>query len=97
MTSTIYEKEKQFNAIEVDSGCRLSHVKIHVERIVGMVKQKYTILQSAMPTCLVSCDETSVPAIDKIVLVCSALCNCCDAIFLLIDCSLHINILQLCV
>ena len=74
-------KGKKLNAIEIDSGRRLSHVRIHMKRIVGMIKQKYTILQSAMPTCLVLCDETSVPAIDKIVLVCSALCKCCDAIF----------------
>ena len=45
-----------------------------------MVKQKFTILQSTVPTCLISCDEHSVPAIDKIMLVCSALCNCCDPI-----------------
>ena len=73
--------KKQLSAIEVDGGRRLSRVRIHVERIIGMViKQKFTILQSTVPTCLVSSDEHSVPAIDKIVLVCSALCNCCDPI-----------------
>ena len=72
--------KKQLSAIEVDSGRRLSHVRIHVERIIGMVKQKYTILQSTLPTCLLSCEEGSIPAIDKIVVVCSALCNCCEPI-----------------
>lgn len=59
--------EKQLSAIEVDGGRRLSCVRIHVEIIIGMMKQKYTILQSTVPTYLVSCDENSVPAIDKIV------------------------------
>ena len=72
--------KKQLSAIEVDSGRRLSHVRIHVEKIIGMVKQKYTILQSTLPTCLLSCEEGSIPAIDKIVVVCSALCNCCKPI-----------------
>ena len=73
--------KKQLSAIEVDGGRKLSRVRIHVERVIGMVKQKYTILQSTLPTSLLSCDEeSSTSAIDKIVLVCSALCNCCDPI-----------------
>ena len=68
--------KKQLSATEVDNGHGLSHVRIHVERIIGMVKQKCTILQFTLPTCLLSCEEGSTPSIDKIVLVCNTLCNC---------------------
>ena len=40
---------KQLSANEADGGCRFSCVRIHVERVIGMVKQNtYTILQSTV-------------------------------------------------
>ena len=73
--------KKQLSKIEVDTARRLSRVRIHVERVIGMVRQKYSILQSTLPINMIMCsEEESVSTIDKIVTICCALCNCCDSI-----------------
>jgi len=52
-----------------------------MERVIGLVRQKYTILQSTLPINLIASGEgENVSVIDKIVTVCSALCNCCDSV-----------------
>jgi len=41
--------KKQLSRVEVDVARRLSRVRIHLERVIGLVRQKYTILQSTLP------------------------------------------------
>jgi len=51
-------------------------VRMHVEHAIGMVRQKYTILQSTLPINMIMCSKDEKDsAIDKIVTVCCALCN----------------------
>ena len=70
---------KQLNKAEVDKSLQLSYVCIHVERVIGVARQKYTILESTLPINLIICtSKESVSAIDEIVTICCALCNCCD-------------------
>ena len=46
-----------------------------------MVKQKYTILQSALPINMIMCHVNSkVSTVDKMVTVTCALCNHCDSV-----------------
>ena len=60
----------------MDAVRRLSRVRIHVERVIGMVRQKYTILQSTLPICTLTCDITEqLSTIDKIITIRCALCN----------------------
>ena len=60
--------------MDVDFARQLSRVRIHVERVIGFLRQKYTILEPInMIMCPANSDNISV--IDKIVTVCSALCN----------------------
>lgn len=73
--------KKQLSQVEVDSARRLSRVRIHVERVIGMIRQKYTMLQSTFPINMLMCQEDETEStLDKIVTVCCALCNCCDSI-----------------
>ena len=41
--------KKQLEKVDVDWSRELSSVRIHVERIIGTLKQKYTILQGVLP------------------------------------------------
>ena len=67
--------------VEVDTARRLSRVRIHVERVIRLVRQKYAILQSTLPVNMVSCTDTDdYSIIDKIVTVCCALSNYCNSV-----------------
>ena len=73
--------KKQLSRVEVDAARRLSRVRIHVERVIGSIRQKYTILQSILPINMLMCEETeTISSIDKITTVCCALCNCNNSI-----------------
>lgn len=72
--------KKQLSKFEVDSSRQLSRVRIHVERVIGVIRQKYTILESRLPINMIMCHKEDYSVIDKIVTVCCALCNCCDTV-----------------
>ena len=42
---------KQLSKCEVDTARESSRVRIHVERIVGLLRQKYTILETTLQSC----------------------------------------------
>lgn len=67
--------KKQLNQIDVDFARQLSRVRIHVERVIGLLKQKYTLLEYTLPINMIMCPDISV-----IVTVCCALCNCCESV-----------------
>ena len=73
--------KKQLSKIEVDTARQLSRVRIHVERVIGLMRQKYTILESTLPINVIMCNEKADYSLtDKIVTVCCLLCNCCDSV-----------------
>ena len=41
--------KKQLEKVDIDWSRELSAVRIHVERVIGVLKQKYTILQKTIP------------------------------------------------
>ena len=73
--------KRQLEKIEVDWSREISLVRIHVERIIGVLKQKYTILQNVLPISLIQDenDETQ-STIDKIVTVCCTCVNMCPSV-----------------
>ena len=73
--------KEQLTAVEVEETRSIANVRIHVERVIGCVRQKYTILQETLPinyVCTRSGQEC--PLIDRIARVCCALCNLCDSV-----------------
>ena len=68
--------KKQLSVAEVEQSKRLSMVRIHVERVIGLLKLKYTILQGKLPiTLLKKKNDSDYAFIDKIITVCCALTN----------------------
>lgn len=73
--------KKQLEKVDVDWSRELSVVRIHIERVIGVLKQKYTILQGTIPiTLLKDSTDQGTPTIDKIVRVCCALVNLCPSV-----------------
>ena len=73
--------KKQLSQEEVEMSKQLAHVRIHVERVIGLLKNKYTLLKGPIPIPLLQVkDDSTLPSIDKIICVCSALTNLSDTV-----------------
>ena len=72
--------KSQLSPLEVEETRSIANVRIHVERVIGVVRQKYTILQNTLPLQFVSTKDGDDPPIDRIIRVCCALTNCCDSV-----------------
>ena len=57
---------------------------IHVERVIGVLKQKYTILQSRLPIRFISDKDDNGTSIDKMLIVCGALVKLCPDQYIIV-------------
>ena len=77
----LLEAKKQLSKCEVDTARQLSRIRIHIERVIGLLRQKYTILEATLPiNVIMTSTDSEYSTIDKIVVVCSALCNYCNSV-----------------
>lgn len=73
--------KSQLAPVDLETTRKIAHVRIHVERVIGSVRQKYTILGGILPIDFLMCkDNDGYCTIDKIGLVCCALVNLCPSI-----------------
>ena len=55
-------------------------MRIHVERVISLLKAKYTILKGVIPISLLKNNSNDIFTIDCMLTVCSALCNMCESV-----------------
>jgi len=72
--------KSQLSPLEVESTRNIAHVRIHVERVIGLARNKYTILSDTLPIDYLIARPGEVPAVDKIVTVCCSLTNLCGSV-----------------
>lgn len=76
-----YTKGKKQLSAEVLSTRKLANVRIHVEQVIGLLRNKFTILKGTLPIEYVAHQEgDDAPPLDKIVTVYCALSNLCPSI-----------------
>ena len=80
ITPSFTKGKKQLSTKDVEISRLISSVCIHIERIIGLMKNKFNILQGPLPIRLIKsikdeADQCDLSSIDKIVNVCAILTN----------------------
>ena len=75
----------QLDPVDVEKSRGIANVPIHVERVIGLLRRKYSILSGILPIdFLISnpngSQEEGTPMIDRIINVSAALVNLCPGI-----------------
>ncbi|XP_022810273.1 uncharacterized protein LOC111347275, partial [Stylophora pistillata] len=68
----LHKGESQLDPVDVEKTKGIASVGIHVERVIGLLRRKYTILESTLPTDFLPCNPngppgSQFPMIDRIV------------------------------
>ena len=72
--------KSSYQELDIESTRRIAAVRVHGERVIGLLHKKYKILQNPLPLNFLRKKDTEHTPIDKIVTVCAALTNLCDSI-----------------
>ena len=73
-------RRKQLSMTEVEMTRKNASVGVHVERVIGNLKNKYTFLQGPLPLDYLIVKGSDHTTIDTVAVVASALTNICNSI-----------------
>ena len=74
------KNKTQLDPISIEQTRNIANVRIHVERVIGNVRKKYSILGDTQPIDFVTSVNGDATTLDKIVLTSCALINICDSV-----------------
>ena len=72
--------KSQLSGIEVEQTRKIANIRIHVERVIGNIRKKFSLLSATQPIDFLTSPEESKTLLDKIVCVCCALVNTCNSV-----------------
>ena len=80
------KRRKQLTAKDVETTLQIATVRIHMESIIGEIKNRFRILDGSFPITFIKslidkCGEDLVPTIDTLVTVCASLVNLSTGLF----------------
>ncbi|XP_036450011.1 uncharacterized protein LOC118824142 isoform X2 [Colossoma macropomum] len=68
--------QRQLDVKDVEETRQIAHLRVRLERVMGSIRDKYAVLNKAVPNSLVRpCEGEEVTLLDKIISVCCALAN----------------------
>lgn len=75
VTPPFMKGKTQLTAKEVEDTRKIASVRIHVERVIGLLRQKYIIFGDTLPLVTVRKKDDEVSMIDKLIVICCAFIN----------------------
>ncbi|KAK3880932.1 hypothetical protein Pcinc_014582 [Petrolisthes cinctipes] len=72
--------KKQLSMLETQDTREIASQRIHVERVIGLLRNKYTMLQDTHPLTMLQRDDSGLTCLDKCVRVACALVNMCPSV-----------------
>lgn len=80
LTPTFIENQQQIHPVDVERTRTLASCRIHVERVIGTLRNKFKILRGPVPISIIQYEHAGNDLFDLIVRVCCIICNICDPV-----------------